>query len=162
MLQTESDRVSSLLKCDILDTGRDTDYDRFVFMTAQIFKVPIVAVSLVDTDRQWFKAQVGMAVSQTPRVVSFCTHTIQQEHLMEVPDTRCDQRFATSPLVLSSPFIRFYAGVPLLGPDCMRIGALCIMDRSARSLSKDQRILLTSLAAQVSALIASRTNPLAS
>src|SRR5207244_2261303 len=110
---------------------------------------PISYVALVDQDRQWFKARVGMAPAETPRQTSFCGHAILQDKPLIVPDARKDMRFAGNPLVIGEPFVRFYAGQPLRGPSGHKIGTLCVLDRRPRDLNEKELHLLHELAALV-------------
>jgi signal transduction histidine kinase len=141
----EPQRLAALQQLDILDTDASLEFDRVAQLAADIFKVPIALVSLVDTDRQWFKARVGLNVSQTGRDVSFCGHAILQEGTMVVPDTLQDSRFRDNPLVCEQPEIRFYAGRPLRTPSGYSIGTLCIIDKMPRELTRDQLAILNKL-----------------
>jgi diguanylate cyclase (GGDEF)-like protein len=100
-----------------------------------VLAVPIATVTLVDRDRQWFKAQRGLDVQETPRGISFCTHTIQQREALIVENALLDPRFAASPLVVGPPYIRSYAGMPLRTPEGYNVGALCAIDTRPRSFS---------------------------
>ena len=107
-------------------TGAST---RIVRMASRLFGSPIALMSLVDRDRQWFKASVGLDVKETPRSISFCTHAIQQKEVFVVGDAAGDPRFANSPLVTGEPRIGFYAGAPLMTPEGHAIGTICVIDR---------------------------------
>ena len=100
---------------------------------------------LIDRDRQWFKARVGVRIRETPREFSFCAHTIMQRGLFIIPDATRDKRFATNPFVASGPKYRFYAGAPLVTPDNRALGTLCVIDKAPRTLSKAQKKDLQSL-----------------
>ncbi|HAH11285.1 MAG TPA: hypothetical protein DCL54_15220 [Alphaproteobacteria bacterium] len=128
----EEKRLQTLYALDILDTPPEAILDDIASMAAGLFDVPIALVSLVDSDRQWFKACVGLEVSETPRNISFCTHAIRAEDVFVVPDAAADDRFCTNPLVIGPPHIRFYAGAQLRTPDRQNIGTLCIIDRRPR------------------------------
>jgi GAF domain-containing protein len=124
---------------------------------ANLCRVPIALVSLVDDDRQWFKAQCGLdGVTSTGRDLSFCAHAILQQGIFEIPDTLDDPRFADNPLVTGAPFMRYYAGVPLIERGGMPLGTLCVIDRKPRRLIKRQRQQLEDLAASVVGLILMR------
>jgi GAF domain-containing protein len=111
------------------------------------------AVSLVDAERQWFKARVGLRVAETTRDLAFCAHTIMDPaHLLVVNDATTDARFASNPLVTGDPGIRFYAGAPLVAPDGSAVGTLCVIDSKPRQLSGAQLDLLRQLAAHVIAM----------
>ena len=107
-------RVAALHALEVLDSGPETEFDTLVTAAAAICGVPISLVSLIDSDRQWFKANLGLPGSvQTPRDVAFCAHAILQDDVFEVPDAQRDARFADNPLVNDGPEIRFYAGAPV-------------------------------------------------
>jgi len=123
-------------------------FDGITTLAAYICQTPIAHISLVDTQRQWFKSKVGITTTETPRCFSFCTHTISQSDIFIIPDTLADEHFATSLLVTSDPYIRFYAGVPLTTVEGYSIGALCIMDYVLRELTFAQVEALRKLALQ--------------
>lgn len=138
----EAKRLAVLRSLGLLDTVPEERFDRVTRMAQRLFDVPIALVSLVDEDRQWFKSRQGLAAAETPRSVAFCSHTILQDDVMVVEDTRLDARFADNPLVSGEPNIRFYAGAPIIGPDGMALGTLCVIDREPRSMDEaDQRTL---------------------
>lgn len=145
----DAERVESLHGYHILDTESDRAFDDLAILAAHICGTPIALVSLVDADRQWFKAKVGMAASETPRDVSFCGHAILADDLFIVEDARCDARFADNPLVTSDPNIRFYAGSKLMTSDGHALGSLCVLDRVPRKLTKAQEEALRALSRQV-------------
>ena len=145
----ESDRLLSLCQYQILDTESEGAFDDLTNLAASICKTPIALVSLVDSNRQWFKARVGIDVAETPRDIAFCSHAILQPDLLIVPDTLTDERFATNPLVIAAPHIRFYAGVPLTTPDGYALGTLCVIDFIPRELSLSQLDALKALSRQV-------------
>ncbi len=145
----ESERIEALRQYRILDTPSEQAYDDITALAAFICDVPIALVSLVDTDRQWFKSKVGLAINETSREVSFCSHAICGEGMMIVGDTYNDARFVDNPLVTNAPHIRFYAGVPLQTPEAHSIGTLCVIDRQPRELSEAQVRTLEALARQV-------------
>lgn len=153
----EQERVLSLKNLRILDTEREPVFDQLVELTSLVFEVPIVAISLVDDSRQWFKGSCGLSVPQTPRDISFCTHAIGSDAPLIVEDATTDPTFANNPLVLSGPCIRFYAGVSLKSGDGYRIGTLCLIDTKPRKLSSHQIQLHRLLALQCEALILQRS-----
>lgn len=143
----EADRIDQLRRLIILDSRPEPTFDAIARMASQICDAPISLISLIDGERQWFKANVGLpGVNETPRDVAFCAHAIESDDMFEVRDARLDARFASNPLVTGAPDIRFYAGAPLILPGGQRVGTLCVIDREARQLSDVQTALLRSLA----------------
>jgi two-component system, sensor histidine kinase and response regulator len=140
----EEKRIASLKSLEILDTSPEERFDRITRVTAEVFGVPYALISLVDSNRQWFKSCHGLDIQETPRDISFCAHAILGEDIFYVPDTKSDPRFAESPLVTEGN-IRFYAGIPLAGPGHQMIGTLCIMDRYPRELTEADKQLLRDL-----------------
>ncbi len=147
--ENEQARLQALLQYEILDTEPEAAYDDFVRLASYICQTPIALISLVDPTRQWFKAQVGCPASETSRDVAFCAHAIHQSDVFVVPDTLTDPRFADNPLVTGDPYIRFYAGAPLVTPEGLAIGTLCAIDREPRILSSEQLSALQTLSRQV-------------
>jgi diguanylate cyclase (GGDEF)-like protein len=153
----ERERLLALYECDILDTSRDPLFDSLTTLAAQVCDAPIALFSLIDRERQWFKSNHGLpGTRQTSREIAFCAHTILSGEMLEVPDARRDVRFASNPLVVSDPRIRFYAGVPLRDARGFGLGALCVMDYEARRLSPSQRLALESLARLAISLLEQR------
>jgi PAS domain S-box-containing protein len=152
----ESDRLRALRAYDVLDTPGEQAFDDVVALAAHVCKVPIALVSLVDADRQGFKAKVGLSLSQCARSLSFCGHAILRPDLFVVPDASADDRFADNPLVTGDPHIRFYAGTPLAGADGHAIGTLCVIDRVPRELEPGQAEALRALGRQVVRLLEER------
>ncbi len=142
----EAVRLSALEKLDLLDTPADAAFDRIVRLASQVLEMPIALVSLVDTDRQWFKSRHGLDAEETPRDVAFCAHAIRDDGLLIVPDAQTDPRFADNPLVCGDPNIRFYAGAPLTASCGAKLGTLCVIDRSPRQLNSQQEQVLRDLA----------------
>jgi len=134
----ESDRLAALDRYKILDTIPEQVYDDLAQLAADICGTPIALISLVDKDRQWFKSRVGVDVSETPRDISFCSHAVAANAILNVPDASLDPRFADNPLVAKDPNIRFYAGVPLITDDNFALGTICVIDRQPRNLTEQQ------------------------
>jgi len=141
-------RLAALNRLEILDSAPEASFDSLVGLTAQIFDAPMAAISLLDADRQWFKARVGLDLSQTDICLSFCLHAVVAgEKLMEVRDTRLDPRTADNPLVTGEMGLRYYAGAVIHAPTGEAIGALCILDtRPRRPMSEARRTQLRTLA----------------
>lgn len=154
----EAGRLAALMGLNVLDTQPEAEFDALVQQAAAHFAVPISLVSLVDADRQWFKAAVGLpACHETPRAQAFCDHAIRDAGVLVVPDAAADPRFADNPLVTGAPNIRFYAGAPLTLPEGARLGTLCVIDTVPRpDFSPEAAAALTALAEAVSVLLARR------
>ena len=150
-------RHEALLDLEILDTAPEAEFDDLVALASEICDTPISLVSLVDSERQWFKASIGLNACETPINVSFCAHAIEQQGLFLVEDATKDERFKRNPLVLGDPKIRFYAGVPLYATDGVAVGTLCVIDTVPRSLSPGQIRSLTILSHQVQARLELRS-----
>ncbi|WP_209318341.1 PAS domain S-box protein [Falsiroseomonas selenitidurans] len=146
--RTEAARLAALRQYGVLDTAPEPGFDRLVRLAHQVFDVPMALVSLVDENRQWFKARIGIDLAETPRAIAFCNAAIEGAAICMVPDATQDPRFADNPLVTQAPRIRFYAGAPLLTPEGLAIGTLCILDTAPRApLSAAQQDTLADLAA---------------
>lgn len=145
----QSERLQALYSYNILDTASEQDFDEIVWLAADVCDTPTSLISLVDADRQWFKARVGMEESGMPLTSSLCAHAIYEEGFVEIEDTTADPRSADNPLVHGDPPLRFYAGVPLMTDDGLPLGTLCVIDRKPRKLTDKQREALRVLARQV-------------
>jgi GAF domain-containing protein len=141
----EAERLAALYELLLLDTPPEKRFDTIVEFAASEFDVPVCLISLIDRDRQWFKARFGMAACTTPRDISFCGHAILQPDILVVPDALADPRFADNPLVTHDPLIRFYAGAPLRMPSGHTIGTLCLIDTKPRTLDQIELNILSSL-----------------
>ena len=139
-------RLKSLWRCTMRDRRKDPVIERITSLAAAVFQVPYVLVSLVDEESQWFKSHYGLEVASTPRSISFCAHAILHEGCFEIPDAARDPRFCDNPLVTEPPFVRYYLGAPLLSPEGLPIGTLCLIDSRPRTLSKAQHVHLETLA----------------
>ena len=139
----EARRLAELYSYDILDTPREERFDSIAALAGALFDTPISAITLVDRDRQWFKASQGLDLTETPRADSFCNHTMQQQDVFIVNDASQDPRFANNPLVQGEPNIRFYAGAALRSPGGESLGAVCVISPDAREgfSESDQRKL---------------------
>jgi PAS domain S-box-containing protein len=153
----ERRRLERLRMLGVMDSGAEPAFDALVRVAASVCGTPIALVSLVDDQRQWFKANHGLeGIAQTPRDIAFCAHAIAQDSVLEVPDAASDARFADNPLVLGEPGIRFYAGAPIVMPSGERIGTLCVIDRQPRHLTEQQTATLRDLAAVAQRLLLQR------
>lgn len=153
---SESTRIQELQSYEILDTPSEEGFDRITKLASSICGTPISFVSLIDSDRQWFKASHGSSLKETSRDISFCTHTIEQDDVFEICDALADPQFADNPLVTQAPQIRFYAGAPLKSPRGQNLGTVCVIDVKPHSLTLEQKNLLKLLAQQVVDLLESR------
>ena len=147
----EDARLEALRELEILDSAPEGEYDDLALIASQICDTPISLISLIDRDRQWFKAKVGTDTRETSRDIAFCAHAILQRDLFVVPDATEDPRFSDNPLVKADPGIRFYAGAPLRSPDGHALGTLCVLDRKPRRLTPEQEDSLRALSRQVEA-----------
>ena len=144
----EAARVAALVRYGILDTPREQDFDDLAQIASDVCGTPIAVVNLVAADRQWFKAEVGLGVRETPLETSFCGHAILAADFMMVPDATKDARFKSNPLVAGEPGLRFYAGAILRTPDGLPIGTVCVLDYEPRDLDEHQVRTLKLLARQ--------------
>ncbi|WP_233888324.1 PAS domain S-box protein [Paraburkholderia flagellata] len=142
----EDVRLRALRQLDILDTDPEEAFDRISRLAAFAFDMPIVLISLVDEDRQWFKSHHGLAACETPRSVSFCAHAVLSKRMLVVEDALDDERFLDNPLVTGAPNIRFYAGSPLRLADGQVVGTLCLIDEKPRTFDEVQRAMLADFA----------------
>jgi GAF domain-containing protein len=151
--ENEAERINTLRGYGILDTHPEERFDDLTRLAASICGTPSSFISLVDEDRQWFKSKTGIELCQTSRADAICAHAIMSPEVFVLPDASQDPRFASNPLVLGEPFVRFYAGAPLTAPNGHHLGALCVIDRVPRQLRPDQleglRILSRQVMAQV-------------
>lgn len=153
----EQSRLNALLKLKVLDSPFETIFDTITRIASDVCGTPIALITLLDDKRQWFKSSVGMGcITETPREISFCTHTIESDVLLEVPDATQDERFWDNPLVTGDPTIRFYCGAPIKLPMGENIGSLCVIDTKANYLNEHQRKTVEGLAKLVSQLLVLR------
>lgn len=148
--ENESERLRVLNDYAILDTLPEQAYDDIVRAASIICDTPIALITLVDDVRQWFKAKIGLETPETLREHAFCAHAIiNPNEVMVVKDATKDERFATNPLVIGDPNIRFYAGAPLVTPTGEALGTICVIDRVPRQLEPKQIEMLQLLSKQV-------------
>ncbi|GHA80830.1 PAS domain S-box protein [Cognatilysobacter bugurensis] len=154
-------RVDALHELQMLDTPAEAEFDDLVWLASRLCEVPIAVVNLVDTHRQWAKAACGVERGETSRAISFCSHAIEQDGVMEVVDAREDPRFADNPMVTGELQLRFYAGAPLIGRSGHRYGTLCVADTEPGRLDDVQREGLVRLARRTSAAMEARRRRIA-
>jgi signal transduction histidine kinase len=147
----EASRLAALDSYKILDTAPEQAYDDFTQLAAQICGTPMATITFIDTARQWFKSQIGLKDSETPRELAFCAHAIHGPEMFVVPDASRDPRFSGNPYVTGDPNIRFYAGAPLLTDDGYGLGTLCVIDRVPRELRPEQAAAMQMLSRQLMA-----------
>ena len=149
----EAARLEALRNYDVAGTGAEKAYDDVVLLASQICDTPMAAVSFLENDHQWFKAELGLDVTRLPLEESLCAHTVLEKKVLVVPDTRRDERFAEHPLVTGAPHLRFYAGAPLVTAEGLALGTLCVIDKRPRELSPAQQKALRALSRQVMNLL---------
>lgn len=150
----EEQRLDALRALALVDTPPEERFDAVTRIARRLFDVPIALVTLIESQRQWFKSAQGLDIAETPRRDAFCGHTILSDTPLVVPDTRDDERFADNPLVTGKPWIRFYAGAPLV-VNGHRLGSLCLLDHRPRSFSGEDQASIEDLAAIVAREMAS-------
>jgi signal transduction histidine kinase len=146
----EPARLAALHDAQVLDTAPEEDFDDIALLASEICGTPMGLVSLVDSDRQWFKAKIGLDVSEMHRDLSFCAYAVGGHELLEVPDAATDARFSDNPLVRGDDNIRFYAGAPVVLDGSHSVGTVCVVDHVPRELTASQRRALRSLARHAS------------
>lgn len=158
MATDEPARLAALHRYRILDTEPEQRFDDLTLLASQICDTPISLITLIDSDRQWFKSRIGLDVDETSRGVAFCAHAINQPGIMQVPDATGDARFRDNPFVTGEPNIRFYAGAPIVTPDGQALGTLCVIDVKPRTLSEGQLRALDALRRQVESQLELKRN----
>lgn len=155
--QNEDSRITALKELEVLDTQPEVQFEGLVNVAASVCGTPISLITLVDTDRQWFKANIGLEeVQETPREVAFCAHTIEEDGIFEINDAAADPRFVDNPLVTGDPHIRFYAGATLRLKNGAHVGSICVIDKKPRKLTTQQRDTLRKLSVAVVQALESR------
>jgi diguanylate cyclase (GGDEF)-like protein/PAS domain S-box-containing protein len=150
----EAQRIAALHACKILDTSSDAAFDTVVQLATKILDAPMGAISLLDSNRQWFKARIGIDVTETSRDIAFCNHAIAHpREVFVVADTLLDHRFVDNPFVTGPPAVRSYAGVPIRSREGLPLGTLCVFDTAQRSFSEERISQLTMLADQTAAML---------
>src|SRR3989344_9204756 len=144
--ENEKERLLSLHKLGLLDTKPEERFDRITRTATETFNVPISTLTIVDEKREWFKSVCGLDQKEGDRAISFCGHAFLANEVFVIPDTAKDKRFSDNPMVIGKPYIRFYAGVPIMNADGQRVGVFCIKDTKPRSFSKDDEGVLQGLA----------------
>ena len=157
----EKERIEALKSYMILDSHVEKEFDEITKLASIICKVPIALISLIDSERQWFKSRIGLDVTETSRPISFCGHAINHsEELFIISDSRKDSRFFDNPLVTGDPNVIFYAGSPLLDESGFVLGTLCVIDNHPKNLTEEQKLVLKYLSNQVVNLMKYRRNNL--
>jgi hypothetical protein len=154
--RAEAERLESLRETDLLHSGAEESFDRIVAAARKYFNVGAASMSLIAEDAQYFKSVFGPLREETPRQIALCTATVERNSMLIINDTFKDRRFASNPLVVGEPHIRFYAGYPLHGPRGWNIGTLCIIDHKPRAFPPSEQQVLRTLAAIVQSYIDAR------
>ncbi len=144
-LSSELTRLNTLLRYQILNSPQEKAFEAIVQIAATAFDVPVAAITFIDEHRQWIKASVGLNICETDRKNAVCNYTIQRNTINEVEDMRAEKQYQQLPVVLTKPYYRFYAGIPLTTDKSYNIGALCIMDTATRKLNEQEKELLIAL-----------------
>lgn len=156
--ENEKERLAALYEYQILDTEAEPTFDELTELAAYICKTPIALISLIDTDRQWFKSKYGPMPQQTPRDIAFCSYCILQKDIFIIPNTLDYEQFMNNPLVTSELKIRFYCGLPLITEEGFAIGSLCVLDFMQRNLATSQTESLKLIGRQIMRHLNNRRN----
>ena len=149
----EAERLKALYDLEILDTKEERVFDGLTSLAAYICKTPTALITLVDSDRQWFKSRYNISETETSRDVSFCAHAIVHDGVFTIPDAAKDERFSDNPFVTGEFRLRFYAGSPVTTPEGYKVGTICVIDHIPRELTDGQRAALSELGYQVASQI---------
>jgi GAF domain-containing protein len=149
----ESERLKTLYSYKVLDTGADQAFEDIVDAVRHILKVPIAYISLIDANRQWFKARRGIAMTETPRANSFCNETILQSDPHVVENTIEHELYRSNPFVVGHPYVRFYIGVPIISSEGAALGAVCGVDTISRYANDSEIKIMMLYARQVAILL---------
>ncbi|MBB3048748.1 EAL domain-containing protein (putative c-di-GMP-specific phosphodiesterase class I) [Litorivivens lipolytica] len=149
----ESQRLNALAQTGLLDSPPDPRFDALTRLAADLFKVPIALISLIDDERQWFKSRVGLGICETEREIAFCSKAIESNGVLVVPDTHSDPHFSANPLVVGPPYIRFYAGAVIYTKDRLPLGTICVMSPEPRQCTLDEQNILIRCAEMLESLI---------
>jgi GAF domain-containing protein len=141
----EAERLAAVRSYEIVDTAPEEAFNDITHLASYICQCPIATISIIEEHRQWYKAAMGINMDETPRGMAFCSHTILQTEMLVVSDATKDSRFADNPAVTKAPFVRFYAGLPLINPEGFALGTLCVVDTKPRELTFEQVWALESL-----------------
>jgi hypothetical protein len=155
-LQDDQARLEALRRYWILDSPQEQAFDDVTFLASRVCDTPIALISFVDEKRQWFKSALGLDLRETAVEVSFCAHAVAAGQMLIVPDACQDPRFCDNPFVIGRPHVRFYAGVPLVSPEGLALGTLCVLDDRPRQLSERSLEALVALSRQVTSLLEQR------
>lgn len=145
----EIERINALHKYELLDTPPDGSFDKMAALAAKIFNVPIAIISLVDTDRIWFKSHYGIEINEIGRDPGLCSSAILSDDVYLIEDAKNDPRCLTNPLVVGEFGLQFYAAAPLKTKDGHNLGTFCIIDKRQRYINSDQQVMLQQLASIV-------------
>jgi GAF domain-containing protein len=145
----EAARLDALRRYHILDTAPEESFDDFTLLASTICQTPMASMTLIDSERQWFKASIGFVDRETPREHAFCAHAILGPEVLVVEDATSDVRFSENPFVTAAPHIRFYAGAPLIDGDGHALGSICVIDQQPRPISDTQRNALQALSRRI-------------
>lgn len=157
-VKNEARRLEALRQYQILDTPPEEVFDDLAFLAAQICGTAIAVINLIDSKRHWFKAKIGLDVGQMPRDIGFCPFCIENGDSLVIPDTLADERYASASVVTSEPYVRFYAGVPLITPSKEAIGTVCIVDQKPRQITSEQLEALKALSRVIIRQLETRRN----